>query len=436
MIAYPSSLGLVSGANELLDEISESRKLSLENLQILSELRSEMLARGFSAPISGVLAKTEAEFGMPGESEHQDLKKQASHIKYIASLKKFTLNRVRVAHSAHTMAIRLKEQELAPYFPIGGDHIKLLVKGGESAVKTYRKLMDALSEHNAPYSQTIATIEYMQGNEKKTETLKINYSEHLSERVRKTYGEGARVLKTDLVRAKSSIIKNRSSKVALSCAIALFASNELAKAHEEPSKELSDYNAILKNNKLIPGIRIDLVEGHENVKEEVAKAGLGIFNEGDFSLEHGLAREINAHKLRNERFLGKKCMQKLSEALFKAYAITNSAERKSESPIPSIAAIPEDSQLAILDAGGPIGKISQPSALISEKISSEGKSAGLSPREFGIGFACKNSGLGIVESMKLFSATREEIESAIKKVSSIEGGRGSEFLSHLSKKGL
>ncbi|MEM2963664.1 MAG: DUF530 family protein [Candidatus Anstonellales archaeon] len=428
-----SSFHLIAEANSLLDEISESRTVSVENLNTLSNFRSQMLAQGFSAPFSVLLAITQKEMDYSAEADKDDQKKQLSYIKYISNLKKFTLNRVRVAHAAHIIALRLGESYLLPYLPLGGNHISMLVKGGEYAIKSYKLLMELLSEHYSPYMQTIATIEYTQGGQKKIETLKLNSQAHLSERIRRIYGPDAKLIKTELMRAKSSIIKNRSSKVAISCAISLAVVEEIKGKEGYAGDKLKIYNAILRRYGISPNVRIDLVEGFRRTKEELSAFGFGTFISDTFVLNPDIIKELNSIKLYSDQAVDKRSKEKLCECLFRVYATTNASERKSRSPIPSLSSVPDESQLAILDISGGIGSIKKPSLAILEKIASEEKSAGISSREFGMGFICSKYGLETEESMKLFSASREEIENSVQKVSSLFEGRGAAFLSEIKR---
>ncbi|PIN82536.1 hypothetical protein COV61_05695, partial [Candidatus Micrarchaeota archaeon CG11_big_fil_rev_8_21_14_0_20_47_5] len=242
MALYSSSLQLVAEANRLLDEIGEAGILREENVERITRIRSEMLKFGFDAPFSGVLAATAREMGEHGEREAVEQKKQSSYLKYVAKLKKFTLNRIRAAHAAHLMALRMKDRELGEHFPLGGDYLKRLVKGGEHAINSYKTLMDAFSEYGSYADEVLASVEYFEGGKKKVDSLRISHAGNLEARVKRVYGNEAKVIGKTVVKGKASIIKNRSTKVALSCAIACFAGKGIAgMLAEKEEGELKQY---------------------------------------------------------------------------------------------------------------------------------------------------------------------------------------------------
>src|ERR1035437_4066487 len=114
------SLRFLSEVNNYLDSIDEAGDFRAERLEKLQAYKTEMLAFGFNAPFSAMMAQAKEELDEPTPDDVQDLRKQSSRARYIASLKKFSLNRVRVACAAHQLARALldrKRPELVALLP-------------------------------------------------------------------------------------------------------------------------------------------------------------------------------------------------------------------------------------------------------------------------------------------------------------------------------
>ena len=139
------SLELVAEVNEFLDTIDESGKFEPKRQSKLEAYKTAMLEAGFNAPFSAMIAQAR-DLGDDEESadDTQDRSKQVKRMRYIASLKKFTLNRLRVALASHRLEQALRESgrgELAEDLPFGGAYVKEMSKGGEMALEGYQYVM-------------------------------------------------------------------------------------------------------------------------------------------------------------------------------------------------------------------------------------------------------------------------------------------------------
>jgi Zn-finger domain-containing protein len=126
----PSSLSIANEANNFLDIISPEKEIEEGRLEKLNEFKNAMILHGFNAPFSALLAMSKGEADTQAAEELQDQKKHAKLVRYIASLKKFTLSRVRVAIAAHRLAAGLADAgkpHLIRYLPLDGSYRKMLI---------------------------------------------------------------------------------------------------------------------------------------------------------------------------------------------------------------------------------------------------------------------------------------------------------------------
>jgi hypothetical protein len=425
-----SSLALVSSANELLDSIAHYDE---ENLLRLQEMRGLMLQSGFDAPFAGVLAKTATEMEELSPAEAEDLKKQVGNIRYIASLKKSTLNRVRIAIAAHRLAKHLGDNHKCP---ISGDFIRRLADAGDFAILAYREMMDTLEGYGTAATQAIATVEYEHEGETKTASMRLPARGNAELAAKGAFGDGARIVAVKIQKGKSSIIKGKGARIAILTHFVTSAAAEVRNeldAKERQSPEVSKYNSILAQNRLIRDARLDLAEGFENVKKTLEREELmERKKEGGWKLTPDLEKEINKRRKYAHEEVLLRSKGGMWECFFVNYMKSNAGMREAEKGIPGLAARPGPEQLAPF-AKVDIG-IPNSAELVQKKIEAEGKAAGMDVSAFGAGFAVAFGKAAPQRIAKLLGMAEQEVEKAGSRVASLSKGRGGEFLSKLGKK--
>ncbi|MFH1094743.1 MAG: DUF530 family protein, partial [Candidatus Micrarchaeota archaeon] len=271
-------LPLIREANEFLDAIDENGSAG-GNVKRLEDYRSQMLLLGFGAPFAALVAQSKSEAEEADADELADQRKQMRGIRYIASLKKSALNRVRVALAAHRLQSALAESgqdKLAAHLPLGGSHLKLLTQGGDHAAEAYRKLMVLFERRSFSLKGASVTIKFEQDGETMERTLLLDAGADAKETVRKIFGSGAKISDI-LIRKKSAgLIKNHSTRVALFTAAALQGSNtgRIKLLDEEKSDpRVGEYNSLLRSHGLVPDSTLLATERFSGVKIEAGKAG-------------------------------------------------------------------------------------------------------------------------------------------------------------------
>lgn len=424
-----SSIALLSSANELMDS---ARGFSEETLERLLDLRGKMLNAGFDAPFAGVLAKTASEMEELSPAEIDDLKKQVGSMRYIASLKKFTLNRARVSIAAHRLAKFLGD---SGSLPMDGNFVRRLAEAGDFAIVAYREMMDSLEGFGSSNSQAIATVEYSKNGERHTATMRLASGGDAQISARAAFGPDAKIASVRLQRGKSGIIRGKGTRIAILAHFAIQASLEVKgelDGMEGGDRRVALYNSILSKNHLVRDSRLDSAEGFLHVKKELEKAGLMKKGKGGrWELEGKLEKAVSKRRKFAHAQTKGRALERLWRMLFLHYMGTNAAAREAQKSIPGLASRPTAEQLE------PFGKVNigipDSVSLVQRKIGSEGKSGGMDARLFGIGYAAYAGGATQAAVAKMFGVGEKEALWAKRRVGGLLGGRGAEFLSKLKR---
>jgi len=425
-----SSLALCSAANELLDSIAHYEEGNLSRLQ---GMRGQMLSAGFDAPFAGVLAKTASEMEDLSPAEIDDLKKQVGNMRYIASLKKSTLNRVRISIAAHRLAKYLGDGH---WCPLSGDYIRRLAWAGDFAILAYRELMDSLEGYGTATTQAVASVQYEQDGEKKTASMRLPAKGNAELAVKGAFGEHAGITSVKIQRGKSGIIKGKGARIAILTNFVTGAAaeirNELS-TMERGNPAVAKYNSILAQNRIVRDARLDLAEGFENVKKTLVREELmDLKKEGGWILKPELEKEINRRRKFAHGEILSRARLGMWKTFFAYYMGTTAGMRESEKGIPGLAARPEREQLE------PFRKveigIAKSTELVLQKIEAEGRASGMDSRAFGAGFAIAFGKAKPEVAGRLLGVGEGEAEAAAKRVATLLRGRGGEFLSKLKKK--
>ncbi|MFA5106384.1 MAG: hypothetical protein WC506_05505 [Candidatus Micrarchaeia archaeon] len=435
-----SSMQLVSEVNNFLDEIDKSGSYDEPNEgRILAYVR-QMKAYGFNAPFSSLVSSTTQELDEAGELEVADQRKQNYYLRYFAGLKKMSLNRARVALSAHK-AYRLAKQRLdspawLSQLPLGGNYIKRLFESGDVAIINYREYMDSFSSKSAQLSMALVTVEHEVEGFTRTSRFRLSNSNDLEKKVERAYGKGAKVLKVEAAKSLHPIIKNKSARVALftaaACSAVHAAKAGLASQGASDSR-LSDYSALLKKNGITPEAMLDSVEGYAPVKKQLAKAGFGTIDEdGGFHTDPAISGAIKSARLKVAKTASRGMADAVLVPLARFYSLKSKSGRESGGFFPSLVSSPAFSQLAVLE----LMEFAYPhtaglAQAVWEKIEAEEGFPANSTDEYFIGFIASRglvSKQGIAQSLAIGP---EQVEKSVSVYSSLTSGRGAAFLSEL-----
>ena len=432
------TLRLANEANDFLDALSQPKQ---ENLSKLSEYRSKMVEAGFSAPFKTLVARLRSEYLENAAQEAQDIKKHLKEIRYIASLKRSTLNRSRVAIAAHRFAQAFEDfgqSELIPYLPFGGDYKKRLIESGESAVDAYHSLISIFEQQRHAMKSASALVSFMNDGVEVERTINLDADKDAQEHIRKIFGDGAVVKEVELKRRSTSLIKNYSSKIAIFTAAsshATFIANEKMRIEEGKEHHIKRYNDILRKYGLTPDSDITETERFENVKKEMATAGFITKVSLDWIMEDEFKARLHTRRLQRKKAAISQAHLSVYQILRWYYICHNKESRASYGAMPSVLANPQPAQLAAFAELSPPGYlITNPVAVISSKLEMEERAPPMSSRVWGPAFVCVKAGVSTAWAAEEFEVDEKEIESALKIVRPLveqPQGRGAQFLSKM-----
>jgi|GEM_PF-5566019 len=403
---FPSTISFAAQTNIFLDELAKTKKIDDEVIKKLEEIKRKMLEFGFNAPFRAILQQTKSELVENSSIELVDQKKQNQYIRYLASFKKFTLNRVGVAYAASKLKKYLESTNynfLIDFLPYGGEYKE--------------KILDYYALEAYLYLQNIFRSIKYEVKPSKLISIDKNYK---------------------LFTKKSSLIKKHAAKVALFCAIANYAANKAKNEVEilyNDDEEIKKYNDILKNF----GFEKDVVLNFEKYPPlKTALAQNGFFNDKKrFVLSAEFEAKLNKKRnlKRNKTLLY--ASQTAFDLLFEYYLFTNEQIRQSSCPFYSVVAKPTLEQLAVFnELKVPTSYVQSPVEILEEKFDLEKKEIPLNQKLLGIGFLNFKKSLDPEFVYKKFSIKKEELEHAtelIRKIYQEPKGQLSVFLESLKE---
>lgn len=438
------SLQLVRAANELLDSIDEKGERRPERLEELSELRAQMLLAGFNAPFSALMAASRDEMDEASADDMADVRKHMREVRYIASLKRFTLNRVRVASAAHRLADALADSgrsALIPLLPLGGSYRQALLEGGETAVEAYRKLMALFDQRSFSVRSASAVVNVVQDGEEVERTVDLEAGGDAKKTVARIFGEGATIRQVVLKKKASGLIKNHSTRVALFTLAARLGARE-ARAWTETQisgdDALARYNAILRKNGLTPNAVLTDSERFEKVKAEAHKAGFLTRNKaGDWVMDEEFEARLHRLRAQARRMAMERADLEVYRLLQWYYACFHAEGRKAYASMPAVLAEPSEAQLAVLNDLKPGHyPLSHPPRVLRAKMEFEAQAPPLPPREWGAAFVCLRAGLEPKWAEDELGVEAAKVASAmplVKSLSEKPEGRAGAFVAELKK---
>lgn len=436
-----SSLSVANEANDFLDSINADSPIPEGRLEKLQELKAQMILYGFNAPFSALVARTKAEAIEPSAEEVQDQKKHAKFIRYIASLKKFTLNRIRAAISAHKLAIALADAgkpNFIRYLPLNGAYKQMLTEEGELAAESYRTLLSIFEQKRYPMRTASALIGFMQDGVEVERTIQLDANKDAKQSIENMFGKEATVKDVVLKKKSAGLIRNYSTKVSLFTMASICASisaKRLALEEEKKNERLAKYNSILRANKLVPDIGITETERFENVKQEMLKEGFLQKKLGRWLMDEEF--EALLYRRRNQK--RKSAMEFANLEVYRLlqwyYICMHADARKSYFGMPSVLAEPDEAHLAVLsELAPPNYPISHPPKLISGKLKMEEGAPPIPSRFWGPAYLCVKENLDKKWVCKELNIPETELENAISMVKNLvekPSGRGAQFLESL-----
>jgi Zn-finger domain-containing protein len=429
-----SSLALVEKANLQMDEIAQSGSFSKSNMEELIAMRDDMVTLGFNSPFSSILLATQRENEERCAEEMADIKKQITNIKYIARLKLFTLNRIRIAIAAHRVAFsfqKIGKTELIPFLPLGGDYIRLLALSGNNGILAYRTLMDAFSNKKSEMEKVTVLVEFEKDGKKEKKEFSLSNNRGIKEKIRRIYGDKAKVLSAKKSPPCIPLIKSRAARVSLLSAIVFFASEKVRKQMEEEEREnkkLSLYGSIMRKHRLLPEMSIESVEGFEEAKKELEKEGLLTHDGIDWRMDEELREHIKFRDRRWKQLLFSHSSELLLSEILKFYITTGSAERQSDNLFPSLAVHPTEKQLGVLNfLKWTALELPNAAPIVSKKLEAEKIGLKIPPPSFGAAFFSLETGRDPAWCSRFFGVPESDVSYGITVLSSLKG-RGAEFL--------
>ena len=290
-----SSTLIIAEANEFLDRLQAPKSLKevKKNIDTLSKLRDQMMDAGFNSTFTEMIAAVSKEF----ESESQsDLKKQLKSFREFANMKRNVLNRTRVALASHSILFNMMQRgtiyPIASYMPYNGHYLYDLIYLGEPAIRSYNSLQELLAKRSGEIDESYTVTVRL--DSKKTTTFKVYSRNNLEEKIKRDYGPKAELTSIRKSEVSPPLVRRQSARVAISVAYAILAAKRVYAAQLEPKSEGThkQYAEMLAKYKLSSDTRLDLLEGHEELKDLLYSKGLIIEEDGNSRLTPAVLASI------------------------------------------------------------------------------------------------------------------------------------------------
>ncbi|GEM_PF-3576094 len=428
MVEISSSGVLIARANRFLDSLAEPMNADevVRNLQELERFKEEMARRGFNTPFVSMAQAKRAED--LGEEEVQDIKKQIRKMKEFANAKRFTLNRLRVAIAANKIAMRVlsRNMEILGSLPVGGNYIAQLIRHGEHAAHSYGVLLSVLSEsEDEPESSVMITIEYKKDGKKVKERVRLLSAKNIAARVKRAYGENARVLSTEIRKAQSALIRSKSVRACVASAYAARASGQVAEEFDSKirkNSKMAAYVEAMKRNGIADVSALEDDDKYFKIMEELEKQGLAQKAEEGYVLDENIIDDVEARRRELRGRAARIAAESLALDLFKYYMSTPIRKRESEPMFPSLTSTLTVKQVRMFTSLSRRLEVEDAGSLLLEKIDSERFSAGIKGELFGASLFSLRSRKSIEWCAEFFGIEEEELKEVRGKVEALLSG--------------
>ncbi|MEM4133886.1 MAG: DUF530 family protein [Candidatus Micrarchaeia archaeon] len=312
---------LIAEANSFLDRLERPKTLKEieSNLHSLSRIKEEMLAAGFNATFPELMLNIKTE--LADDEISSDLSKQLRNLREFANLKKYTLNRVKVAIASHNILYNMFQRgtvyAFADYLPYNGQYLYELIYLGEPAIRAYNALNIILSQKKENKSGEYTVVISVDGKKQK---IKLDSNQNLGERVRRVYGEGATILSITKRNTEKPLVNGRSNRIAIASAYARLAASlvypKLSNSQLFTNEKHKIYSSILSKHGLSSDTRIDLLDEREDLEDELYSKNL-LFEENNIKVLHpDVINAITKNRKRFNKETVKEAERLLSEDIF------------------------------------------------------------------------------------------------------------------------
>lgn len=312
---------LIAEANSFLDRLERPKTLKEieSNLHSLGRIKDEMLSAGFNATFPELMFNIRTE--LADEEISSDISKQLKTLREFANLKKYTLNRVKIAIASHNILYNMFQRgtvyAFADYLPYNGQYLYELIYLGEPAIRAYNALNLILSQKQENKGGEYTVVISVDG---KKEKIKLDSNQNLGERVRRVYGEGATILSITKRNTEKPLVNGRSNRIAIASAYARLAANivypKLSNSQTFANEKHKVYSSVLSKHGLSSDTRIDLLEEREDLEDELYSKNL-LFEENNVKVLHPeVVNAITKNRKRFNRETVKEAERLLSEDIF------------------------------------------------------------------------------------------------------------------------
>ncbi|MCX6778513.1 MAG: DUF530 family protein, partial [Candidatus Micrarchaeota archaeon] len=234
----------------------------------------------------------------------------------------------------------LGREALAGRLPLGGQYVGMLAQRRDNAIITYKKVMELLEGEREAGKKVDYAIRYMGKDGWTTASLKCSPRKDMAGRVRSIYGKEARIVATRIYEAEGLLVGKRSARICLSIAYACLASDvteeELAGKFGSGYGKLAEYEGMLKKAGLAQGVRADVLEGYEELKQELAKKGFVKF-EGDIAvIDAGILKLLVKKRNTYRGACERSALGLLALDVFRHFILRPKRERKASPYFPDL----------------------------------------------------------------------------------------------------
>jgi hypothetical protein len=265
-------------------------------IETLSNLKEQMMSAGFNATFPEMMVATNKEFEGDGQS---DAIKQLKSFREFANMKRSVLNRTRVALVSHKILFNMMQRgtvyPVASHLPYNGHYLYELIYLGEPAIRAYNSMQVLLSKRNNDVEESYSVTVNAAG--KKT-TFKVFARAGLEEKVKRDLGPEAEIVSIRKTEVSPPLVKQQSARIAISAAYAILAARNVYAHTPEPknSEVHSEYADTLAKYKLGADTRLDLMEGHEELKDRLYSKGLLTEDSGGLKLNYNVLASISKRR--------------------------------------------------------------------------------------------------------------------------------------------
>jgi hypothetical protein len=435
-----TSSSLIADANAFLDSLAKPVTLTdvEKSVKALSKLRDDMLHSGFGATFQSAII-------MPGdESEIEDkadIGRQLRIFREFANMKRYALNRVRVALAAHGILYNMLKRgavyPVADALPYNGAYLLELIGQGEPAIRAYSILQDLAATPTGTQTEGFAVL--IKAGAKKIR-LNLASVNNLEDKVKQSYGDEAVIASIKKHNVSPPLIRKKSMRIAVSVGYALLAAKTATKDMHASKPTSSDdteqyrlYASLLSKKGFSPDARVDLFEGHDALKDILYSKGLLEGSDDAPSLNPDVMNAIKKRRAVHCSAIVNEAHRLFSFDVFRFFL---TEPRRSRSSYPLFHGVSEEfgSQYSFLSLlSKTLGK--DPTLILKDKIHLETLTNMQSKL---LGVACLHlSGKPLDWCAETFEVESADIEKAADEIRPLlkgkQGGKSKEFLDLVKK---